>query len=267
MLRRIRSAQESGGSRLKVIGIVGAVLGGLGVVGILVLLVVAIGLGEEQRHQRRHDVVSAWQEAKTRINVHARLGKPTFATRVEAGRRSASCDVFNAYDSIVDAWVQFTFCYDHRGVRVASPEPLEPNEDVAYLRTYEIPPLTRPAKPSAKISARLDDWPNGDVAWSLFDAEDVYRVWVPPRRALHIRLVPTANVALEVWDSKTSSVRLEGAARDRHLITFSDESGTRPEEVTLSRPRVVSAFIYLDVSLLDRGPNHAEYELTVTPST
>ncbi len=43
----------------KVTGIAAALLGSLVVVGILVLLVVAIAVGEEQTHERRHDVVSA----------------------------------------------------------------------------------------------------------------------------------------------------------------------------------------------------------------
>jgi hypothetical protein len=251
----------------KVIGIAAAALGGLAAVGTLVLLVVAIGLGEEQRHEWRHEVVSAWQGSQTRSSVHARLGKPTFTTRIKSGGHSASCEVFNAHDAIVDAWVQFAFCYDHRGQRIPSPEPLEPNEDVVYLRTYGIPPLTRPGKPSTKIRARLDDWPEGDVATSLFDTEDVYRVWLPSQRALRVRVEPTADVDLEVWDASTSSVYLKGTARKRHLITFSHRSGTRPEQVTLRQPRGPGAFVYLDVYLLDRGPNHATYEMTVTPTT
>jgi hypothetical protein len=99
--------------------------------------------------------VSAWQESPTRSNVHARLGKPTSTTRIKADGHSASCEVFNAHDAIVDAWVQFTFCYDHRGQRIPSPEPLEPSEDVVCPPTYGIPPLTRPGKPSTQIRARL----------------------------------------------------------------------------------------------------------------
>jgi hypothetical protein len=255
------------GQHWKVIGIAAGVLGGLVVVGMLVLLVVAIAVGEEQGRQRRHDVVSAWQDSTTRTDVRTRLGEPTFTTRIKVGARSAPCDVFNAYDTIVDAWVQFIFCYDRRGLRTASPDPLEPNDDVAYLRTYDIPPLTRPARPSAKIHARLDDWPKGDVVTSLFDTEDVYRVWVPSRHSLRVRVEPTADVDLEVWDASTSSVYLRGAPRQRHLITSSDQSGTRSEEVTLSRLRGVGAFVYLDLYLLQSGPHHAAYDLTVIPTT
>lgn len=253
--------------RWKVLGLVVAVLGGLAAVGVFVLLAVAIGLGEEQRHHWRDDVVSAWQESKTRIHVYDRLGKPTFTTRIKAGGRSAPCDVFNAHDAIVDAWVQFAFCYDHRGLRVPSPDPLEPNEDIVYLRTYEIPPLTRPGKSSARIRARLDDWPNGYLASSLFDTEDVYRVSVPSRHNLRVRIQPTADIGVEVWDASTLSVYLKGAARQRHLITSSDESGTNPEDVTISLPRGAAGFVYVDIYLLTRGPNHAKYDLTVTPTT
>ena len=108
------------GPALEVIGIAAGVLGGLVVVGMLVLLVVAIAVGEEQGRQRRHDVVSAWQDSTTRTDVRTRLGEPTFTTRIKVGARSAPCDVFNAYDTIVDAWVQFIFCYDRRGLRTAS---------------------------------------------------------------------------------------------------------------------------------------------------
>jgi hypothetical protein len=241
------------------------VLGGLAAVGIFVVLVVAIALGEEQTHERRHDVVSAWQESKARHDVHARLGEPTFTTRINAGRRSAPCDVYNAYDSVVDSWVQFVFCYGRQNARIPSPDPLEPNDDVAYLRTFEIPPLTRPGKPSAQITARLDDWSESDVSARLFDTEDVYRVWVPSQRGLRVRVEPTADVDLEVWDASTSSVYLKGADRERHLIASSDEAGRRSEELTLTRRRG-GTFVYVDVYQPNGSPNHSEYDLTVTPA-
>lgn len=243
-----------------------AVLAGLVAVGIVALVVIAIAVGEEQRHQRRNDVVAAWHGAANRTQVRDRLGGPTLTTNVKVGGRRVSCDVFNADDSIVDAWVQFSFCYRPEGKRVASPDPLEPNEDIPYLRTYRIAPLTRPGRPWANIHGRLDYWPNRGVDERLFDDEDVYRIWLPARRAVQIRVDPTADVALEVWDASTPTVSLAGAARERHLLAYSDEPRARAEEVTLSRRSAAARYVFLDVYLLERGPDHAEYHLTARPS-
>ena len=244
-----------------------AVLAGLVAVGIVALLVIAIAVGEEQRHHRRNDVVSTWHDGTNRTHVRDRLGDPSLTANVKVGARSVSCDVFNADESILDAWVQFSFCYRPDGERVASPDPLEPNEDVPYLRTYRIPPLTRPGRPWANIHGRLDYWPHRGVDERLFDDDDVYRIWLPARRAVHIRLEPTADVALEVWDSSTPTVTADGAARERHSLTYSDAPGARAEEVTLSRRSATTRYVFLDVYLLEHGPDHAEYHLTVRPTT
>lgn len=243
-----------------------AVLGGFLTVGVLVLLVWAIAAGEEQRQNWRDDVVSALHNAKSRTEVRAHLGDPSFTTNIRVGTHGASCDVFNADDSLVDASVQFSFCYGHAGKRIASPDPLEPNDDVPYLRTYKIPPLTRPGKESANLDGRLDDWPGRGIEARLFDDADVYRIWLPAHRAVHVRVEPTADVDLQVWDASTPNVYLNGTARERHLVAESDEPGASTEEVTL-RPHAAGAYVFLDIYLLEHGPNHAEYHLTVTLNT
>jgi hypothetical protein len=210
--------------------------------------------------------VSAWHNAQNRKQVRARLGDATFTTNITVGARRASCDVFNADDSLVDASVQFCFCYGHTGDRIASPDPLEPNDDVPYLRTYKIPPLTRPGKESANLDGRLDYWLGRRIDARLFDDDDVYRIWLPARRAVHIRVEPTADVGLQVWDASTPTVYLNDTARDRHLMAESDEPGASTEEVTL-RPSPAAAYVFLDIYLFEHGPNHAEYHLTVTPNT
>jgi hypothetical protein len=244
-----------------------AVLGALVVAGVLVLTAIAIAVGEEQRHHWRNDVVLAWHDAKTRDEVQARLGDPAFTTTITVGAHSASCDVHNAEDSAIGGWVQFSFCHGADGRRVASPDPLEPNDDVAYLRTYRLRPLTRPGKVSANIEARLDYWPKRQNYERLFDDEDVYRIWLPAQSALHIRVKPTADVALDVWNSSTPTVYLKGAARHRRLIAESNRAGASTEEVTLSRPRASAGYVFLDVYLLEGGPNHAQYHLTVKRGT
>jgi hypothetical protein len=236
-------------------------------VGLLVGAVIAIVVGEEQRQHRRDDVVSAWHSAKNREEVRTRLGDPSFTTNITVGARNVRCDVFNADDSLVDASVQFSFCYDRDGKRIAGPDPLEPNDDIPYLHTYRIPPLTRPGKPWANIHGRLDDWPHGGIENRLFDDEDVYRIWLPAQHAVHIRLEPTTDIGLEVWDTATPNVYLTGAARNRHLIAESDTPGTTTRRLTLSRPSAATAYVFLDLYLFENGPNHTEYHLTVTPAT
>lgn len=139
-------------------------------------------------------------------------------------------------------------------------DPQEPNEDIRLIRANGLfrdatPPLTRPGRFRASLTARLD---------ITEDPEDVYRVFVPARRDIRIRVVPDADVDVEVWDDTTSTVFLRGAARRRHLIDASYEPGKRAEEIVLTNPGARGAVVYLDVFLPEDGPLDAQYDVKIS---
>ena len=87
-------------------------------------------------------------------------------------------------------------------------DPQEPNDDVHHIRAGGLfrqatPGLTRPGRGRAGLTARLDD---------SEDPEDVYRVWIPPRRTLVATLRANADVQLAAWGPRTKSVFERGAA-------------------------------------------------------
>ncbi len=80
---------------------------------------------------------------------------------------------------------------------------LEPNEDPAEIEPHGLfttgtPPLTRPGKTSASISAHVD---------RSEDPVDLYRVWAPPRQTLRARVTGHATVRLLPRSVLTSKTR------------------------------------------------------------
>jgi hypothetical protein len=74
-------------------------------------------------------------------------------------------------------------------------DPLEPNDDVNQVTAGPLfreaaTALTSPGREHATVQARVD---------RSEDPVDVYRVYVPARRAVRVRVLPTANVDLEVF--------------------------------------------------------------------
>jgi subtilisin family serine protease len=74
-------------------------------------------------------------------------------------------------------------------------DPLEPNDDVNQVTAGRLfkepaPALTIPGREHATLQARVD---------RSEDPVDVYRVYVPARRAVRVSVLPTANVHLEVF--------------------------------------------------------------------
>lgn len=143
--------------------------------------------------------------------------------------------------------------------RAPVPDPQEPNEDIYQVKANGLfrdasPALPRPGRSRASLTARLD---------VTEDPKDVYRVFVPARRDVRIRVIPGADVDVEIWDDTTSTVFLRGAARRRHLIDASYESGKRTEEIVLTNTAARGAVVYLDVFLPKGGPPDAEYDVKI----
>jgi hypothetical protein len=149
------------------------------------------------------------------------------------------------------------------GALAAAPprvDPLEPNEDVYEVvagRLFKTPaaPLTTPAHARGTLVARLD---------VTEDPEDVYRVWVPARRRVVIRVVPTGDVDVELWNASTPSVLVTGAARRRHLLAGSGRDGDTSETVAYRNVAKRGAYVFLDVYLPERGASSADYRVTIT---
>jgi hypothetical protein len=139
-------------------------------------------------------------------------------------------------------------------------DPHEPNEDVYEIvadklfRTADTP-LTSPGHPRAGLVARLD---------VTEDPEDVYRIWVPARRRVLIRIVPDADADAELWNGSTPSVLITGAARRRHLVAGSGRDGRAAETLAFRNRTSRGTYAFLDVYLPEHGASSAQYRATIT---
>ncbi len=139
-------------------------------------------------------------------------------------------------------------------------DPHEPNEDVYEIVAGKLfrsadSPLTSPGHARATLNARLD---------VTEDPEDVYRVWVPAHRRVVVRVVPTGDVDVELWDPATPSVLVTGAARRKHLIDGSGNDGRAAERVVARNRGKRGAYFFLDVYLPEHGASSAEYRAVIT---
>jgi Subtilase family len=144
--------------------------------------------------------------------------------------------------------------------KAPAPDPQEPNEDVYLVRPNGLtragkPALTRPNRPRLSMSAQLERWE---------DPEDVYRIFLPAKGRVVVTVRPSANVSLELWGRRTTTVFEQGAAAKRDLIGVSAHRGKRFERVTL-KGRGSAQYVYVDVFLPKNGVQ-ASYTLSVAPA-
>jgi hypothetical protein len=124
-------------------------------------------------------------------------------------------------------------------------DPQEPNEDVTFVKPHGLlrragPPITAVRRPRGTVTARLE---------FAEDPRDVYRLWVPARRAAALVLQPSGgNADLSVWGPRTFSVLEEGAARRRDLRGRSTHSGTRRESMRVRNRGKRGAYFYVEAS-------------------
>jgi subtilisin family serine protease len=142
-----------------------------------------------------------------------------------------------------------------------STDPGEPNDDIYMIKknglfTTADRPLTAPGHASAFAGARVD---------FMEDPEDVYRVYIPPRSTVRVRIAGDANADLELWRSRTISVLERGAAQRRDLIGASTNVGTTPDALTARNPSRSGSYVYADV-FPARGTSSAAYSIEVTTS-
>jgi subtilisin family serine protease len=128
-------------------------------------------------------------------------------------------------------------------------DPDEPNDDIAQVRPLQLfqlgePALTTKAKPSSHIAATLDQ---------AEDPRDVYRIWVPARKTVRVKVSAGGRAAARIWGPKTLSVSETLQARRRDLRGPSITAGKQGENA------------YVEVLLTGTSAD-ASYVLNVTAS-
>lgn len=134
-------------------------------------------------------------------------------------------------------------------------DPYEPNEDIELVRPFGFfgagsPPLTNPARPRATLAARLD---------RTEDPRDVYRVYLPPRKQVTVRVRANADVDLAAWGP--DSLTVLGAPRFGRLAAAAKPGVGRETMVVRSTVRRGTT-IFVDVAL-GRRPQAATYSLEI----
>ena len=128
--------------------------------------------------------------------------------------------------------------------KAPAPDPQEPNEDIYLVKPNGLfktghAALTFPGRANKALAAHVerDD-----------DPEDVYRAYLPAKGRLIVTVKPNANVTLQVWGRKTTTVFERGAAARRDLLGLSAHSGAKRERLVV-RGRGAGQYVYLDVFL------------------
>jgi hypothetical protein len=141
-------------------------------------------------------------------------------------------------------------------------DPLEPNDDVNQVKTGGIfrqpaAALTRPGRARATLRARLD---------RTEDPVDVYRLYVPSRHLLRLRVVPTSNVDLELFrpNAATCYYRNRTRARRATLIGGRYARGAATEAYALENKGESGRYVYACVYKPRDVEQAASYSLSIT---
>jgi hypothetical protein len=141
-------------------------------------------------------------------------------------------------------------------------DPLEPNDDMnqvtaAGILKREASALTRPGRARATLRARLD---------RTEDPVDVYRVFVPARRQLRLRVVPTSNVDIEVFRPSGRSCYYQSRSRALHgpLIGGRYGRGSAPETFPVRNGDSKGKYLFACVFKPRDTVSTASYTLSIT---
>jgi hypothetical protein len=134
-------------------------------------------------------------------------------------------------------------------------DPLEPNDDINYVRPgalYDngIPALTTASKPATSLVGRLA---------TAEDPSDVYRVFVPARGRITVATTAGAAVDLALWNSTSSTVTTPSPGKAR--LARGTTQGAR-ETVTYANTGVAKS-VYLAVTP-SAGTRDATYRISVS---
>jgi Subtilase family len=141
-------------------------------------------------------------------------------------------------------------------------DPLEPNDDMnqvtaAGVLKREAAALTRPGRARATLRARLD---------RTEDPVDVYRVFVPARRQLRLRIAPTSNVDIELFRPSARSCYYQSRSRALHgpLIGGKYGRGTAPETFPVRNTDSKGKYLFACVFKPRDAVSTASYTLSIT---
>ena len=146
--------------------------------------------------------------------------------------------------------------------RLPAIDPYEPNDDVNQVRTGGIfkepaAALTRPGRMRATLRARLD---------RTEDPVDVYRLYVPSRHAVKVRVAPNSNVDLELFRSNAASCYYRNrrqALRAGALIGGRYGRGPAVEAYALENKAVLGRYVYACVYKPREVQQTASYTLSI----
>jgi subtilisin family serine protease len=145
--------------------------------------------------------------------------------------------------------------------RLPALDPYEPNDDVNQVKPGGIfrepaAALTRPGRMRATLRARLD---------RAEDPVDVYRVYLPTRHVLRIRVVPTSNVDLELFRPNAGSCyyRNRRQALRGALIGGRYARGAATEAYSLENKTESGRYVYACVYKPREVEKTASYTLSI----
>lgn len=130
-------------------------------------------------------------------------------------------------------------------------DPGEPNDDVDQVKPGRLfsdgqAPLTSPTRPTTRIAGSLD---------SSEDPRDLYRIWAPPNRVVHVSVTGPGTAAARIWGPQTSGVDEGLKARRRDLRGTKMAGGKKGSaayvEVLLTG-RSITAHYLLNVTVAKR---------------
>ena len=146
--------------------------------------------------------------------------------------------------------------------RLPAIDPFEPNDDVNQVRSgglFREPAaaLTRPGRARATVRARLD---------RNEDPVDVYRLYVPSRHVVKLRVVPTSNVDLELFRPAATSCYYRNRSRARRGALIGGRYGRGPatEAYALENKTELGRYVYACVYKPRDVSSAASYSLSIT---
>ena len=129
-------------------------------------------------------------------------------------------------------------------------DPMEPNDDIVQVKPGQLfssgqPPLTTATHTSTRIAGTL---------LRAEDSVDIYRIWVPAHRRVHVSVEADGNASANVWGPHTYTVDEPPALRRRYFEGPTITGGA------------VGRYAYAEVALTGRAPS-ATYVLSVRAAT
>jgi hypothetical protein len=150
------------------------------------------------------------------------------------------------------------------GEPAPAPDPLEPNDDVDLVSARGIfgvakPALTIPGNGWSRLRARID---------AAEDPGDVYRVVVPARTTLGVRLTSKQDVGVTLWRPETKTVHAREGTAKLYRLDSSDAPKAAAERVEWRNGKAKPVTVYLEVWLPGRAgaSTRADYTLRLTRS-